>query len=406
MMMREIFRVAWRSIRANKMRSFLTMLGIIIGVMSVIASSAVGLAAKNSVTKQVERLGSNVLTVISGTASSGGINHGSGSASTLTLSDVFNILNDDPDVVAVAPLVSYGAQVVYGANNTTTTVEGTTPAYVSIRNLTIAQGRMFFPQEVESNANVAVLGSSIAQTLFQGSLSSPVGNVINIRGIPFTVVGVAASQGTNGFQSLDDTIAIPVTTEMNLFTGKQTVNSISVSAASSTVMNQAQREIESTLRVSHQLQRGVADDFQIQSQATILSALGSITTVLTLLLGGVSAISLLVGGIGIMNIMLVSVTERTREIGIRKAIGAKRGVILSQFLLESLTLSLVGALTGLVLGGGTTFVIGRIFQLGNIVSVPAVVLAVFFALVVGIVFGVYPARKASNLKPIDALRFE
>jgi len=406
MMAKEIFRVAWRSIRANKMRSFLTMLGIIIGVISVIASSAVGLAAKNSVTSKVESLGSNILTVMPGSVSSGGINHGFGSASTLTLGDVNDILNEDPDVATAAPLVSFGGQAVFASNNTTTTIEGTTPPYTQIHNISIAQGRMFLTPEVNASANVAVLGSAIAQTLFQGTGLNAVGQVVDINAIPFTVVGVAASQGSNGFQNLDDTIAIPVTTEMNLFTGKQTVNSISVSALSSGVMNEAQSEIQATVRAAHQLQPGQANDFQIQNQATILSALGSITTILTLLLGGISAISLLVGGIGIMNIMLVSVTERTREIGIRKAIGAKRGVILSQFLLESLTLSLIGALTGLVVGGGGTLIIGQALHLGDILSVPAVVLAVIFAVLVGIVFGVYPARKASNMKPIDALRFE
>ncbi len=405
-MWREILRVAWRSIRANKMRSFLTMLGIIIGVMSVITSSAVGMAAKNSVTKQVESLGSNILTVMPGSVSSGGVNHGSGSASTLTLSDVNNILNQDPDVAAAAPLVQGGGQVVFGANNTTTTIEGTTPTYAQIHNITIAQGRMFLTPEVDRSSNVCVLGSTVVQTLFQGTGNSPLGQIIDINSIPFTVVGVAASQGSNGFQSLDNNIAIPVTTDMNLFTGRQTVNTISVSAASANVMNQAQNELESTLRVAHQLQPGQTDDFQIQNQATILSALGNITTILTLLLGGISAISLLVGGIGIMNIMLVSVTERTREIGIRKAIGAKRSVILSQFLLESLTLSLIGAMAGLLIGGGGTAIVGRVFHLGNIVSLSAVILSVVFAILVGIIFGVYPARKASNLKPIDALRFE
>ncbi len=406
MMWKETLRVAWRSMRANKMRSFLTMLGIIIGVMSVIISSAVGTGAKVMVTKQVESLGSNIITVMPGALSSGGINRGLGSASTLSYQDVSAILEQDPDVALASALVSHGAQVVYGSNNTATSIEGSDATYPQIKNLSAAAGRFFLQQEVERSANVAVLGSTIAQTLFTGAGVNPIGETIDINQMPFTVIGIAAPQGSNGFQNLDDAVLIPVTTEMNLLTGANTVNTINVSAKSADVMNQAQQEIESTLRVRHQLAAGQADDFTIMNQATILSALGSITTILTVLLGGISGISLLVGGIGIMNIMLVSVTERTREIGIRKAIGAKRGVILSQFLTESLVLSLTGALTGLILGAGGADIAGTLMKLGNVVSLSSVVLAVFFAIAVGIIFGVYPARKAASLKPIDALRFE
>lgn len=404
-MLIEIVRVSWRSLRANKMRSFLTMLGIIIGVMAVILSSAIGLGTKAGVTKSVESLGSNVLTIMPGAASSGGVSQGLGSASSLTTTDVAAIASQDPDVQYVSPVVSKNEQVVFESNNTNTSIEGVSNQYQQIKGITMSSGRFFLSQEVNSAANVAVLGATVAQTLFTG-YGNPVGQTIQIAGIPFTVVGVAATQGGSGFNNPDNAIAIPYTTEMNLLTGTNSVSQILVSATSPNVMYQAQSEIESTLRVSHQLSGTEADDFRIINQSTILSALSSVSQMLTMLLDGISAISLLVGGIGIMNIMLVSVTERTREIGIRKAIGAKKRVILMQFLLESLTLSVSGAVIGVVIGGAGAIIAGKIMKDGSLLSIWAAVLGVVFSLAIGIIFGVYPARKASNLKPIDALRFE
>ncbi|WP_304459524.1 ABC transporter permease [Alicyclobacillus sendaiensis] len=402
----EIVRVAWRSIHANKMRSFLTMLGIIIGVMAVILSSAIGLSAKAGVTKQVESLGSNILTVLPGAVTVGGVSRGFGAVSTLTVADAQAILAQDPDVAYVSPMVTANEQVIYGDNNLNTSIEGTSADYPSIRNVTMAMGRYFLPSEVQDASDVAVLGSQAYQSLFSGITVNPIGQIIDIGGIPFTVVGVAASQGASGFSNQDDAIAIPYTTAMNLFASGNTVNEILAAAKSPDVMDRAQLEIESTLRAMHQLAPGASDDFQIVNQATILNALSGVSRILTLLLDGISAISLLVGGIGIMNIMLVSVTERTREIGIRKAIGATRRVISAQFLTEATMLSVAGAMAGLVLSGVGTLIMSKVTGDGNLFSPVAAMASLGFSLAVGLIFGVYPARKAASLKPIDALRFE
>lgn len=402
----ETIRIAFRSIWANKLRTFLTMLGIIIGVASVITLSAVGNGASDLVTKQVQGLGSNLLTISPGAATFGGINLGSGSDSSLTMADVQSIAQQDPDVGAVAPLSSHNGQVVFGPNNTSTSIQGTSANYLDVRTGSVAQGRFFSQPEVDHSANVAVLGSQTVQTLFTGTGADAVGQTIDINQIPFTIIGVLASQGSNGFTNLDDRVLIPITTYDNVLTGSQSVSSINVSAASAAVMSQAQAELESTLRAQHGLAPGQSDDFRIQNQASLLSTLTSVTTVLSELLAGVAGISLVVGGIGIMNIMLVSVTERTREIGIRKAIGAKRGVILAQFLVEAMIISVLGGIIGIVIGGGGSDLLGLVMHFGNVVSGSAVLLAIGFSLVEGIVFGVYPARKAARLNPIDALRHE
>ncbi len=400
----EIIRSAFRSIRANRMRALLTMLGVIVGVASVIALSAVGQASTDSVTQQVEALGSNLLTIMPGSASTSGVSLGAGSATTLVYSDAAAITANDPNVAQVAPLVQRSVQIVYGNSNTSTQLQGTTANYPLVKPTPVAQGRFFLPQEVTANAQVAVLGSQTAQTLF--GFQSAVGQTIDLNGVPYTVIGVLAPEGSNGFQNLDDRVMIPITTAMNELTGSDVLNSIDVSATSQQDMALAQQEITSTLRNLHQLGPGEASDFRIMNQATILSTLQSVTQEMTDLLTGVAAISLVVGGIGIMNIMLVSVTERTREIGIRKAIGAKRSVIMAQFLVESVVLSVGGGLIGVVLGGGGAAIAGIVLHKSGLVSLSAVLLSVGFAIVIGVVFGVYPARKASALHPIEALRYE
>ncbi len=402
----DILRVAIRSIASNKMRSILTMLGIIIGVGSVISLSALGNADTVGITKQIESLGTNLLAVSSSAGGQGGIGLGFNSAQTLTYSDSQAISADDPDVAYVSPMIQSNAQVVFDSNNQSAQVQGTSAEYASLKDLSLGEGRYFSQQEVTRGANVVVLGSTIAQELFAGTGTDPVGATIDLAGLPFTVVGVLATQNSTGFQDPNASVTIPITTAMNEFTGTNNVSQILVSAKTPQLMNQAEQEITSTLRFTHHLGNGVQNDFQISNQATTLSVLSSSTKLLTEVLTGVAAISLLVGGIGIMNIMLVSVTERTREIGVRKAIGAKRRTILLQFLVESVTLSITGAIIGLILGIGGAEVVGLAMNLGNLVTVGPVVMAVGFSVFVGIVFGVYPARKAANLNTIDALRYE
>ncbi|MCY0901640.1 MAG: ABC transporter permease [Firmicutes bacterium] len=406
MTLRDTLQVAMRSIAANKMRSFLTMLGIIIGVASVIGLSALGEATTISITQAVESLGTNLLTIDSGAAGAGGVQFGQGSAQTLTYADAQAIAADDPDISGVSPMVQSNGQALYGPNNDSVTIQATSADYATMKDLTVAQGSFFTNQEVTQSANVVVLGSDIAQILFANQNVNPIGATVDIRQIPFTVIGVLAAQDTTGFQNPNDYVDLPVTTAMNELTGSNYVGSIIVSAQSPAVMNQAEQEITSTLRFMHHLTGSEASDFQIFNQATTLSTLSSSTQTLTDMLSGVAAISLLVGGIGIMNIMLVSVTERTREIGIRKAVGARRSTVLLQFLIESVALSVTGALIGLLIGGGGSEIAGALTHVGNLVTPGPVLLSIGFALLVGVVFGVYPARKAANLNTIDALRYE
>ncbi|MCY0909398.1 MAG: multidrug ABC transporter substrate-binding protein [Sulfobacillus thermosulfidooxidans] len=401
----EILRIALRSIRANKMRSLLTMLGIIIGVSAVILLTAVGRGATDMVTNKVESLGTNLIQIMSSSTSVGGINKGQGSAPTLTMADVQAIAQQDTAVKAVAPLLSTQGQVVWRANNYSTSIQGTTANYPQIENMPLGSGRNFTNQEVQDNATVAIIGTTVESDLFPSGMN-PIGQTIDVNGIPFRVIGVLKSEGTNGFINQDDRIVIPITTDMNLLDGTTYLTGIYAAAKSPADMAMAEAEITSTLRVANQILPGQANNFTLLTSATFLSTLTSITGILTDLLAGVAGISLVVGGIGIMNIMLVSVTERTREIGIRKAIGASKGVILAQFVVEAVLVSIIGGLIGVAIGVLGAVIGGSVFHLSGLVGMNAVGLAFGFAALVGIVFGVYPARKAANLNPIDALRFE
>jgi putative ABC transport system permease protein len=401
----ESIRISLRSIRVNKMRSFLTMLGIIIGVCSVIMMVAISQGATSSVTSKIQNLGSNLLIIAPGQAVQGNVRMGAGSRDTLTLKDV-DALKKLSTVQGVAPDTTKSATVTYGDTSYSTTIEGTNPDYITVRNRQMQQGRFFTDPEMNANVNVAVLGTDVVTNLFGNPNANVVGETVNIGGSPFTVIGVLQSQGSSAATNNDDRIIIPITTGMDRIFGSTSVRNIFVSAASADQMSQAQSDVEMALRSSHNLMPSDSEDFQITNQSDILSTAQGITSIMTTLLGGTAGISLLVGGIGIMNILLVSVTERTREIGIRKAIGATRGRILAQFLIESMVLSVSGGIVGILLGVLGSQALTQFANISTTIQISPIVYSFIFSFLVGVVFGVYPARKASRLNPIDALRYE
>ena len=401
----ESIRVSLRALRANKLRSALTMLGIIIGVAAVIAMVGIGNGATASITSQIQGMGSNLLTISPGQTNTGGVNGGAGSSASLTMTDVSQIKVGGA-VKAVAPLTSTNAQVVLGSGNTSASINGTTADYEIIRNVTMARGRFITQEDVNSSARVAVLGPNVVEALMGDANADIVGKNIKINNVPFQVIGVTTATGSTGFQSNDDLITAPISTIQARLIGKKTVRSILVSATSEDLMQTAQDEITAALRKAHKIQDGKENDFRIQNQADMLETMQSVTQTMTMLLGGIAGISLLVGGIGIMNIMLVSVTERTREIGIRKAIGAKGRDILLQFLIEAVVLSILGGGIGILLGYGGANLAGKVLAMDTSISVTSVFMAFGFSAAIGIIFGVFPARKAAAMDPIDALRFE
>ncbi|MDR3584948.1 MAG: ABC transporter permease [Desulfosporosinus sp.] len=402
----ESIRVSLRALRANKLRSALTMLGMIIGVAAVIAMVGIGNGATASITSQIQGLGSNLLTVSPGQSNAGGVKGGSGSLTTLTMSDVPKVQAAGSAVKAVAPVASTNAQVVFGSGNTSTSITGTTTDYQLIKNVTVASGRYITAADVDSNARVAVLGPTTVTNLMGNANATVIGKTIKINNVPFQVIGVTTATGSTGFQSSDDMITAPISTVQERLIGKKTLRSILISAASADVMQEAQDEITLALEQAHKIPTGKADDFTVQNQADILASMQGVTQTLTMLLGGIAGISLLVGGIGIMNIMLVSVTERTREIGIRKAIGAKSNDILLQFLIEAIVLSVLGGGIGIAIGTMGSTLIGTALKMTTSISLTSVLVAFGFSAAIGIVFGVFPAKKAAAMDPIDALRFE
>ncbi len=403
-------RIALRALRVNKLRSILTMLGIIIGVGAVITMIAVGGGAQARVEEQIKSLGSNLMIIIPGSTTSGGVRLGGSSAQTLTEDDAWAIMREVQEVQASAPSSRGSGQIVAGNNNWSTVIQGVTPAYLEVRDWPIVSGRGFEPQEVSGAGKVALVGQSVAKQLFGDA--DPVDQQVRIRKVPFTIVGVLDKKGQSMMgQDQDDVILVPLTTARNRLFGNpqgklRRVGVISVKVRDGQDMKEAEDRIRELMRQRHKLQPGADDDFTIRNLTEILQAQEASSKVLALLLAAVASVSLLVGGIGIMNIMLVSVTERTREIGLRMAVGARANDILKQFLVEAVTLSLIGGLLGIALGLGGSLAIGQFAGWRTSLSPASVVLAVGFAAAIGIFFGFYPARKASRLLPIEALRYE
>ena len=403
-----IVSISFRALRVNKMRSALTMLGIIIGVGAVIAMLAVGTAASKKISEFISSIGSNILIVLPGATSSGGVRMGAGTQSTLTLNDADAVQRECPAVSEVAPVLGGVAQLVYGSLNWSTGITGTTPSMFTAREWTISSGRLFTDQEVRSSGKVCLLGQTVVDNLF-GALD-PVGQVIRIKNVPFTVVGVLDAKGQDpGGHDQDDVVYVPVTTAQKKLFGTAfpgMIRMMYVQARSLEDMNAAERQITDLLKQRHHIGSQQENDFSVRNLTQILQASEQSAKMMTILLGAIASVSLLVGGIGIMNIMLVSVTERTREIGIRMAIGAKTWDIRLQFIIEALILSLIGGIAGVVTGVGTAKLLSMLAGWDTVVSPLSVFLAFGFSGIVGIFFGFYPAYKASLLDPIDALRYE
>ena len=402
------FRISFRALRVNKMRSALTMLGIIIGVGAVIAMLAVGTGASKRIAEQISSMGSNLLIILPGATTSGGVRMGAGTQPTLTLADADAIQKECPAVQNVAPVLNGVAQVIYGHQNWSTGIVGTTPSMLIVRDWPVASGRPFIDQDVKTATKVCLLGQTVVDNLFGDA--SPVGQVVRIKNVPFTVVGVLATKGQSPQgQDQDDTIYVPVTTAQKKLFGTSfpgMVRIIMVKAKSTENLGSAEKQINELLRQRHHIGPKQENDFTVRNLTQIMQTAEQSTEVMTLLLGAIASVSLLVGGIGIMNIMLVSVTERTREIGIRMAMGAKTWDIRLQFIIEALTLSLIGGVAGIIVGISGSKIVSILAGWSTVVSPFSILIAFGFSGLVGIFFGFYPAYKASLLDPIEALRYE
>jgi len=398
-------KVSLMALNRNKMRSFLTALGIIIGVGAVIAMVSIGQGAKVEVEQRFNEMGTNLLFVRPGSMSFRGVHGGGGSYTTMKESDAKAILENCDAVQYVSSNVNTRAQVVFGNKNWNTSIYGVGDNYPEIRNWDVEYGLFFDENQVRTGQKVCVLGSEVTENLFEGA--DPIGQIIRLNKIPFRVLGVLESKGeSGGWFNRDDMIAVPYTTAKSRLVGIDHIQSIDVSAVSADRTDEAMRQIEEILRIRHKIAPGAEDDFNVRNMADIAEGASEATQILTILLGGIASISLLVGGIGIMNIMLVSVTERIREIGIRMSVGAREKDILLQFLTEAVVLSILGGVLGICLGLGSSSLISKFAGMKTLVSIGSIALAFFFAGSVGVFFGFYPARKASKLDPIEALRYE
>ena len=403
-MYKESFLMAWASLIANKMRSILTMLGIIIGGAAVIALVSIGNGVKQDIQNSISSLGSNLLMVMPGAPRTPGVRPSQGSMKSLKVSD-YQAISKLDGVKAASPYTANSYVTIYQSKNWTTTVSGVSSNFQDVNNWTMAEGRFISSKNVENRERVAVVGQTVVKNLFAGE--DPVGKEIRVKNIPFRVIGVLNSKGNGTMgNDQDDVIFIPYTTAMERVEGVDYLRMVYVVASDDNGIDRLQSDIENLLRVRHSIKDTNLDDFNIQNMKSIMETMEQTTGTLTLFLGAVAAISLVVGGIGIMNIMLVSVTERTREIGIRKALGATYFVIVTQFLIEAVVISLMGGLIGIALGIGASKLIGLASGMSTVISVPTIVLSFAFSMAIGLVFGIYPARKAAKLNPIDALHYE
>jgi putative ABC transport system permease protein len=397
-----VVRVALSSLQANGLRTILSMLGIIIGVGAVISMLSLGAGAQKQVLDQISSMGTNLLVVRPGQRGVGGISVGN--QDNLTLLDAETLMKKVNAVDQIAPVVSGSVQMKYYNKNVRASLTGTSITYFGIRNFEVEKGRMFTEAEVNTNARVAVLGSLTAENLF--GTEDPLGKIIKVKGINFKVVGILKSKGDQGWFNPDDQAIVPYTTAMKQVLGLEYLREIDLQISDGYDLAESQEEATAVLRKAHRLQDDIPDNFNIRNQAEFIETASSFSRTFTVLLGSIASISLLVGGIGIMNIMLVTVTERTKEIGIRKAIGAKNRDILLQFLIESLLLSGIGGLIGVMLGVGSSLLIGKLTSFPTIIQSFSILLSLFFAIIIGVFFGYYPAYRAAKLNPIDCLRYE
>lgn len=403
-MYKESFLMAWASLIANKMRSILTMLGIIIGVAAVIALVSIGNGVKQDIQNSISSLGSNLLMVMPGAPRTPGVRPSAGSMKSLKVSD-YEAISKLDGVKAASPMTNGSYVVIYQNKNWTTSVSGVSYNYLDVNNWSMKSGRFLSEKNVQNRERVAVVGKTVVKNLFGDE--DPVGAEIRVKNIPFRIIGVLNSKGSGAMgNDQDDMVIIPYTTAMERVEGIDYLRIIYVVGKDENGIDRLQSDIENLLRVRHGIKDTNLDDFNIQNMNSIMETMEETTGTLTLFLGAVAAISLVVGGIGIMNIMLVSVTERTREIGVRKALGATYSVIVTQFLIEAVVISLMGGIIGIILGIGSSKLIGMASGMSTVISVPTIVMSFAFSMAIGLIFGIYPARKAAKLNPIDALHYE
>ena len=407
MLFKETVQMALEALWSNKMRSLLTMLGIIIGVGAVIAMVSIGMGVRKQVQDSIASLGSNMLIVNASAArNSAGVRQAAGSSINLKLEDVEAIKKKITDAQYVTPMVQRNYQIVNGNQNWNTQVVGVSLDYMNIRSLVVANGTFITQKDIDSSSRVAVIGTTVAENLF-GENVNPVGKNIRINNDPFKVIGLLESKGQSSVgQDQDDTVIVPITTAMNRIMATDHIQSINIEVASQDKIDQVQAEVENLLRERHKIVGDKEDDFTVRNLTSIMEAMTSSTTMITLLLGSVASISLLVGGIGIMNIMMVSVTERTREIGIRKALGATYSNIMMQFLIEAIFVGIIGGLIGIGIGCATATAISQFGGFNTVITIEPILVSFFFSVGISLFFGIYPARKAAKLDPIEALRYE